>query len=173
MLYPIYSPQCLLLPLLLSAKMLLPQRLTYPLPFIPGKVPLWPIRMSLHMHPNLSKFHENISFLGAHNSTELVRMLQETNPVDVRVYMERDWFIYFMELASAIVEWWQVQNLQGRPVDWRPREELMLQYVSKSSMRLNSLIFRDFSLLLVKAYPCYHRGWSVLHKICWFHFNLN
>ena len=34
-------------------------------------------------------------------------------------------YIYiFKELAHVIIEAWQVQNLQRKPIDWRPREEL-------------------------------------------------
>ena len=40
---------------------------------------------------------------------------------------ERDGEISFKELAHKIVvEAWQAQNLQGKVVDWRPKEELQL-----------------------------------------------
>ena len=37
----------------------------------------------------------------------------------------------FKDLANVITEKWQVQNLQGRLADLRPRAELMLQVKSK------------------------------------------
>lgn len=47
--------------------------------------------MSLQIHLYLSKFHENTSFLSAHNSRELVRMLQEIDLVECMcIYGERE-----------------------------------------------------------------------------------
>ena len=50
--------------------------------------------------------------------------------------------IFFKELAYGTVEAWQVQNLQGRPADWKPREELQLESVQ-------SLLAWEESLFLV------------------------
>lgn len=54
---------------------------------------------------------------------------------------ERD----FKELTHNCGDW-QVQNLQSKPADWRPREELMLQLRSEGSLEEESSLSQSFSL---------------------------
>lgn len=55
--------------------------------------------------------------------------------------------VYFKELAHVIVETWQVQNLQGRVTDWRPREEL--QFDCKDCLLVEFLLSRVRSVFSV------------------------
>lgn len=55
--------------------------------------------------------------------------------------------VYFKELAHVIIEPWQVQNLQGRVTDWRPREEL--QFECKDCLLVEFLLSRGRSVFSV------------------------
>lgn len=56
---------------------------------------------------------------------------------------------YFKELAQVFVETSQVQNLQGRPIGWKPKKELQLK--SEGS--------------LLEEVPLFHGGVSFFLKI--------
>lgn len=57
----------------------------------------------------------------------------------------------FNELAHAIVQAWQVQNLQGRLAGWRPSEDLQFEF--KSSLLAEFLLTnRRFYSVPVSVY---------------------
>lgn len=63
----------------------------------------------------------------------------------------KKWEIYFKKLAYVIVLNWQVLNLQGRLVGWRPREKLMLQLESAASYEAESFFLRRPHSFLLKV----------------------
>ena len=57
-------------------------------------------------------------------------------------------YIFFKELVHVFMEAWQVQNLQSRPADWRPREEL--QFESKDGLLLEFSLPRGRSVYFLE-----------------------
>ena len=62
---------------------------------------------------------------------------------------ERERDVYFKEFSHKFVKAWQIQNLQRRQADWRPREEL--QFESKSSLLAEFLLAWGSQSFSVKA----------------------
>ena len=82
-----------------------------------------------------------------------IRQRNTTNRIYLSFYLstylspQRERVVYFKELAHVIVETWQVQNLQGRVTDWRPREEL--QFDCKDCLLVEFLLSRVRSVFSV------------------------
>lgn len=70
----------------------------------------------------------------------LVRVLQRKRSNRMYVYIEREKekVISSKELAHAIVEAWQIQNLRGKLAGWRPREEQQFKF--KGSLQAEFLL---------------------------------
>lgn len=58
--------------------------------------------------------------------------------------------IYYKEFAHAVVEEWQVQNLQGRLLGWGAREELLFE--SETSLFAEFPLAWEIRLCCIQAF---------------------
>ena len=102
--------------------------------------------LKIHDEQNIKNLNKDRIRVLQRNRTNRLLFFSLSLQREISVESERQRDNYFKELAPAVVNVWQVQNLQDRLAGWRPKEEL--QFTSKGDL------LAEFPLILGRSVFC-------------------